>query len=415
MSQEDDSFDVLEVFGNVPTAEDQSAKDEKKKRRAEKAKLKAQEKLEKNRENREKKKLKKDKMKKRKRGEEVSDDSDQEMDEADEKEHKDGEDQASDAASGQDKPAKKAKTEKAKGKVTPGIWIGNLSYSTSEADLKAYFSSCGEITRIKCPPGRTARQKNQGFAFIDFANQEAVTAALAKSESDLNGRAILIKDSKNYEKTGRPKREAVDEDGTVVAGGKAGDKMIKKQKNPPSPSVFVGNLSFSATREAIKEQFEPCGRIRKVRLATFEDSGKCKGFAYIDFFDVESATKALRAPDKHTMDGRKLRLEYAGETATKKATPWLLRQERKEAEAEAEAASNGSTDQPAREEKSNEISVDDKEKNERLARKQERIEKRKNAPAKEGRSNATSGEVLANVQRQKMTAQPFKGTKITFD
>lgn len=115
------------------------------------------------------------------------------------------------------------------------------------------------------------------FAFIDFATQEAVTAALAKSESDLNGRAILIKDSKNYEKTGRPKREAVDEDGIAVPGGKAGDKMIKKQKNPPSPSVFVGNLSFSATREAIKEQFEPCGRIRKVRLATFEDSGKCKG------------------------------------------------------------------------------------------------------------------------------------------
>lgn len=82
------------------------------------------------------------------------------MDEADEKE---GEHQASDAASGQDKSAKKAKTEKTKGgKVTHGIWIGNLSYSTSEADLKAYFTSCGEITRIKCPPGRTARQKNQG-------------------------------------------------------------------------------------------------------------------------------------------------------------------------------------------------------------------------------------------------------------
>lgn len=128
---------------------------------------------------------------------------------------------------------------------------------------------------------------------------------------------------------------------------------------------------------------------------------------------MEAATKALRAPDKHTMDGRKLRLEYAGETATKKATPWLLRQERKEAEAE--AANKDSNDKPVREEKSDEIIVGDTEKNERSARKQERLEKRKNAPPKEGRSNATSGEVLANVQRQKMTAQPFQGTKITFD
>jgi RNA recognition motif-containing protein len=138
-------------------------------------------------------------------------------------------------------------------------------------------------------------------------------------------------------------------------------------------------------------------------------------FAYIDFFDVESATKALRAPDKHTMDGRKLRLEYAGEAATKKATPWLLRQERKEAEA---AANNESNDEPANlgnGGESNEGNFNEQEKNERLARKQERMERRKNAPAKEGRTNATSGEVLANVQRQKITAQPFKGTKITFD
>lgn len=102
-----------------------------------------------------------------------------------------------------------------------------------------------------------------------------MAAAVAKSESDLNGRALLIKDSKNYEKTGRPKRDPVE--GEEADGGKAGDRIAKKQKNPPSPTVFVGNLSFNTTREAIQQQFEPCGRIRKVRLATFQDTGKCKG------------------------------------------------------------------------------------------------------------------------------------------
>ncbi|GAB5590350.1 Nucleolar protein 13 [Umbelopsis nana] len=409
MSQDDDSFDVMEAFGNAPVPEDLALKDERKKRRAEKAKLKAEEKLEKNRENREKKRKKKEKMKKRKRGEEVSDDSDQENDE--EKEGEDEKEAGGDAVNdgvSENRPAKKAKTEKGAKEVkkAPGVWIGNLSYSTTEADLKAYFSSCGEITRIKCPPGRTARQKNQGFAFIDFTTEEAVASAVAKSEKELNGRALLIKDSKNYEKTGRPKREMADEDASSV-GGKAGDRIAKKQKNPPSTTVFVGNLSFAATREAIKEQFEPCGRIRKVRLATFEDSGKCKGFAYIDFFDVESATKALRAPDKHMLDGRKLRLEYASEEATKKATPWVFRQERKDAE----AATNANTNEEVHEEpKTNE-----REKEERIARKMERETRRKNAPAKEGKSNATSGAILANVQRQKMTAQPFQGKKITFD
>jgi hypothetical protein len=44
MSQDDDSFDVMEAFGNAPVPEDLALKDERKKRRAEKAKLKAEEK-----------------------------------------------------------------------------------------------------------------------------------------------------------------------------------------------------------------------------------------------------------------------------------------------------------------------------------------------------------------------------------
>lgn len=125
---------------------------------------------------------------------------------------------------------------------------------------------------------------------------------------------------------------------------------------------------------------------------------------------MESATKALRAPDKHTLDGRKLRLEYASEEATKKATPWVFRQERKEAEAASTSEDSKDGYAGSREGKSK-----DQEKEERIARRKERDEKRKNEPAKEGKSNATSGAILANVQRQKMTAQPFQGKRITFD
>lgn len=135
-------------------------------------------------------------------------------------------------------------------------------------------------------------------------------------------------------------------------------------------------------------------------------------FAYIDFFDVESATKALRAPDKHTLDNRKIRLEYASEEATKKATPWVYRQERKDAEA---AATEETQSRPAAKEDRSAITTNEKAKEERIAKKLERESKRRDGPSREGRSTATSGAILANVQRQKVTAQPFQGTKITFD
>ena len=111
------------------------------------------------------------------------------------------------------------------------------------------------------------------------------------------------------------------------------------------------------------------------------------------------------------MDNRKIRLEYASEEATKKATPWVYRQERKDAEAateEIQASPAAQEDRPA-------ITSNEKAKEERIAKKLERESKRKDGPSREGRSTATSGAILANVQRQKVTAQPFQGTKITFD
>jgi RNA recognition motif-containing protein len=148
----------------------------------------------------------------------------------------------------------------------------------NRSSKESRVSSIIAFHRRRCQRSRwlTASSLCYRFAFIDFATEEAVAAAVAKSEGDLNGRALLIKDSKNYEKTGRPKRDPVEGE-AVADGGKAGDRIAKKQKNPPSPTVFVGNLSFNTTREAIQQQFEPCGRIRKVRLATFQDTGKCKG------------------------------------------------------------------------------------------------------------------------------------------
>jgi RNA recognition motif-containing protein len=104
------------------------------------------------------------------------------------------------------------------------------------------------------------------FAYVFFASQEQATKAVEKSEQKLEGRSLLIKDSENFER----------KDG-LPAVTDAERKVIKKQKNPPCPTLFIGNLSFQTKEEHIREAFEWAGDIRKVRMATFEDSGKCKG------------------------------------------------------------------------------------------------------------------------------------------
>ena len=175
-----------------------------------------------------------------------------------------------------------------------GIWIGNLPWTATKADLRNFFTkgtdvSDDTITRVNLPPpskGAVAdsrqriKPQNKGFAYVDFSTEEALADALALSEKLLKGRRVLIKDSKSFE--GRPERTK-EQEAAIVNSGK-----------PPSKRVFVGNLAFEATKQDLEEQFSRCGEISDVHVATFEDTGKCKGYAWVEFAELEAGQAAVR-------------------------------------------------------------------------------------------------------------------------
>ncbi|KAJ2795435.1 Nucleolar protein 13 [Coemansia guatemalensis] len=199
-----------------------------------------------------------------------------------------------------------------------GIWIGNLPYSITKDDIIEFLKSCkGTITRVNIPK---KGGKVRGFAYVDFDSKEAVTMALAHSEQPLGGRAVLIKNASDFNKSGMPSRAVPS---AAAEAPKADGKKSKRAKNPPAPSLFVGNLSFDTKKEQLKTAFRPFGELVGVRVATFEDNPeKCKGFAYIDFKYTDDATKALKSPDLRQIGSRRARIEYAGEEATRKGRPW---------------------------------------------------------------------------------------------
>lgn len=194
-----------------------------------------------------------------------------------------------------------------------GVWVGNLSFDTSKEDLIRFIVAKtkdleGEskveedsIIRVNLPLAQNDGKKirNKGFAYMDFKNKEQMNAVIGLSESQLNGRNMLIKNSSSYE--GRPDK----------------NDLIAMSKNPPSRILFVGNLSFDTTDELLRKHFQHCGEIVKVRMATFQDSGKCKGFAFIDFKDEKGPTEALTDKSCRKIAGRPLRMEF-GEDRSKR-------------------------------------------------------------------------------------------------
>ena len=149
-----------------------------------------------------------------------------------------------------------------------GVWVGNLSYSTTREQIKEHFKDCGELTRLNLP--KASATKSVGYCYIDFATEEEVQKALALSESYLDRRAILVKNASDFTvkedaKTAKPENK-LNTHPRVVA-----------QPNRPTPTLFVGNLSFDADRESLKQFFSIFGKVMNVRLSQWEDSGRCKG------------------------------------------------------------------------------------------------------------------------------------------
>lgn len=76
------------------------------------------------------------------------------------------------------------------------IYVGNISYQTTEDDLRSAFESFGAIERISVVTDRDTGQP-RGFAFVEMAEQDSAEKAIAQlNGSDLQGRAITVNEAR---------------------------------------------------------------------------------------------------------------------------------------------------------------------------------------------------------------------------
>ena len=78
--------------------------------------------------------------------------------------------------------------------------------------------------------------------------------------------------------------------------------------------LYVGNLPFSAEESAVKALFEQDGReVTEVKLITDRDTGRLRGFGFVEMANNEDAGKAISALNGYELDGRALTVNEARE------------------------------------------------------------------------------------------------------
>jgi RNA recognition motif-containing protein len=75
------------------------------------------------------------------------------------------------------------------------LYVGNLSYNTSQADLEAFFAAAGEVREVAIPTDRETGQP-RGFGFVTMGDASAANAAISKlNGATLDGRVLKVNEA----------------------------------------------------------------------------------------------------------------------------------------------------------------------------------------------------------------------------
>ena len=78
-----------------------------------------------------------------------------------------------------------------------------------------------------------------------------------------------------------------------------------------SKKIYVGNLPFTATEDEVKDLFEVYGRVDSVLLVTDRETGRPRGFGFVEMAEGEEADRAISSLHQKEFGGRSLNVNEA--------------------------------------------------------------------------------------------------------
>ncbi len=76
-------------------------------------------------------------------------------------------------------------------------------------------------------------------------------------------------------------------------------------------NIFIGNLSYASDEDAVRSLFESHGEIASVKIITDRNTGRSRGFGFVEMPNDEEAKAAIAELDGKELDGRALKVNEA--------------------------------------------------------------------------------------------------------
>jgi RNA recognition motif-containing protein len=76
-------------------------------------------------------------------------------------------------------------------------------------------------------------------------------------------------------------------------------------------NIYIGNISYGMTPEEIKAVFTPFGNVVSVKIIADKQTGRSKGYAFVEMENDEEAQKAIKALNETDVNGRNVKVNSA--------------------------------------------------------------------------------------------------------
>lgn len=179
------------------------------------------------------------------------------------------------------------------------LFIGGISWETTEEKLKEYFQVFGEVIEAVIMKDR-ATGRARGFGFVVFADP-SVADMVVLNKHNIDGRLVEAKKA-----VPREEQQSVNRNNNgIVSGGGLSPSSVARTKK-----IFVGGLASSVTESDFRTYFEQFGAITDVVVMYDYNTQRPRGFGFITF-DSEDAVDRVLLKTFHELNDKTVEVKRA--------------------------------------------------------------------------------------------------------
>eukprot|EP00640_Fibrocapsa_japonica_P004424 CAMPEP_0113933930 /NCGR_PEP_ID=MMETSP1339-20121228/1284_1 /TAXON_ID=94617 /ORGANISM="Fibrocapsa japonica" /LENGTH=232 /DNA_ID=CAMNT_0000935499 /DNA_START=150 /DNA_END=845 /DNA_ORIENTATION=+ /assembly_acc=CAM_ASM_000762 len=173
------------------------------------------------------------------------------------------------------------------------IFVGGVSWMTTEDGLRYYFEKYGEVESVNLMKDRMTGQP-RGFGFVKFKDRSVISKCLTVATHQIDGRHVDVKQAVPREKT-QQNRNAT----STGPGGRPVEAL----------KIFVGGLAPSVTEDDFKRHFEQYGKVTDAVVMIDRKTQRSRGFGFITYENEEGVKSAIAVP--HTINEKQVEVKQA--------------------------------------------------------------------------------------------------------